>query len=132
MPKIIGYFFFLRFYVFMRERQRHRQAPCREPDVGLDPGSPGSRPGLQAAPNRCATGAAQLLGSCHSSAALALFLDPSYHHWAYASLKAETFMHPGISSLCFKTPFLEGGMEDMTWVCYYCHFCPASVDMLWK
>ena len=29
-----------------RERQRHRQgekqAPCREPDVGLDPGSPGS------------------------------------------------------------------------------------------
>ena len=31
-----------------RERQRHRQrekqAPCREPDVGLDPRSPGSRP----------------------------------------------------------------------------------------
>ena len=31
-----------------RERQRHRQrekrAPCREPDVGLDPGTPGSRP----------------------------------------------------------------------------------------
>ena len=29
-----------------RERQRHRQrekqAPCREPDVGLDPRSPGS------------------------------------------------------------------------------------------
>ena len=21
------------------------QAPCREPDVGLDPGTPGSRPG---------------------------------------------------------------------------------------
>ena len=39
-----------------RERQRHRQrekqAPCREPDVGLDPGSPGSCPGLQAALNR--------------------------------------------------------------------------------
>ena len=34
-----------------RERQRHRkrekQAPCREPDVGLDPGSPGSGPGLK-------------------------------------------------------------------------------------
>ena len=47
-----------------RERQRHRQrekqAPCREPDVGLNPGSPGSRPGLQAALNRCATGAAQI------------------------------------------------------------------------
>ena len=30
-----------------RERQRHRQmekqAPCTEPDVGLDPGTPGSR-----------------------------------------------------------------------------------------
>ena len=35
-----------------RERQRHRQrekqAPCREPDVGLDPGTPGSHPGLKA------------------------------------------------------------------------------------
>ena len=45
-----------------RERQRHRQrekqALCREPDVGLDPGSPGSHPGLQAVLNRCATGAA--------------------------------------------------------------------------
>ena len=35
-----------------RERQRHRrrekQAPCREPDVGLDPGTPGSCPGPKA------------------------------------------------------------------------------------
>ena len=35
-----------------RERQRHRrrekQAPCREPDVGLDPGTPGLRPGPKA------------------------------------------------------------------------------------
>ena len=35
-----------------RERQRHRQrekqAPCREPDVGLDPGNPGSCPGPKA------------------------------------------------------------------------------------
>ncbi|CAK7308501.1 hypothetical protein VULLAG_LOCUS14038 [Vulpes lagopus] len=35
-----------------RERQRHRQrekqAPHREPDVGLDPGTPGSRPELKA------------------------------------------------------------------------------------
>ena len=34
-----------------RERQRHRQrekqAPGREPNVGLDPGSPRSRPGLK-------------------------------------------------------------------------------------
>ena len=43
-------------YLFMREtergRQRHRQrqkqAPCREPEVGLDPRTPGSRPGLKA------------------------------------------------------------------------------------
>ena len=45
-------------YLFMidivreRERQRHRrrekQAPCREPDVGLDPGTPGSYPGPKA------------------------------------------------------------------------------------
>ena len=27
-----------------RHRQREKQAPFREPDVGLDPGSPGSRP----------------------------------------------------------------------------------------
>ena len=32
-----------------RERQRHRQrekqAPCGKPNMGLDPGSPGSHPG---------------------------------------------------------------------------------------
>ena len=27
-----------------RDRQRENQAPCREPDVGLDPRTPGSRP----------------------------------------------------------------------------------------
>ena len=35
-----------------RERQRHRQrekqAPCREPDVGLDPRTLGLRPGPKA------------------------------------------------------------------------------------
>ena len=39
-------------------RQREKQAPCREPDVGLDPGSPGSRLRLQVVPNLCTTGAA--------------------------------------------------------------------------
>ena len=56
---LIKKFFFL-FYLFMRnterERQRHRQrekqAPRREPDVGLNPRTPGSRPGLKAALNR--------------------------------------------------------------------------------
>ena len=32
--------------------QREKQAPCKGPDMGLDPGSPGSRPGLKAALNR--------------------------------------------------------------------------------
>ena len=48
--------FFLRFYLFMREkeRQRHRQrekqAPCGEPDaeLELDPRTPGSRPEAKA------------------------------------------------------------------------------------
>ena len=29
-------------------RQREKQTPCREPDVGLDPPSPGSAPGPKA------------------------------------------------------------------------------------
>ena len=60
-PPIFIITFFKDFiYLFMRhrerERQRHRQgkkqAPCREPDVGLDPRTPGSCPGLKAALNR--------------------------------------------------------------------------------
>ena len=39
------YLFFLRFYLFIhdreKERQREKQAPCREPEVGLDPRTPG-------------------------------------------------------------------------------------------
>ena len=31
-----------------RRRLREKQAPCREPDVGLDAGIPGSRPGPKA------------------------------------------------------------------------------------
>ena len=27
-----------------RHRQREKQAPCKEPDVGLEPGNPGSHP----------------------------------------------------------------------------------------
>ena len=42
----------LRFYLLVherhRERQRGKQAPCRGPDAGLDPGTPGSRPELKA------------------------------------------------------------------------------------
>ena len=32
-----------------RHRQREKQGPCREPNVELDPGSPGSHPELKAA-----------------------------------------------------------------------------------
>ena len=52
------FFFFLRFYLFIHERhthterqrhtQREKQAPCRELDVGLGPGAPGSHPGPKA------------------------------------------------------------------------------------
>ena len=53
------YIYILRFYLFIlerhRERQRHRQrekqAPYREPNVGLDPRFPGSCPGLKAETN---------------------------------------------------------------------------------
>ena len=34
-----------------RHRQRKKQAPCREPDAGPDPRSPGSHPGLKAVLN---------------------------------------------------------------------------------
>ena len=57
--------FLLRFYLFIHDRHREREAetkreeqtPCREPAVGLDPGSLGSHPVLKAALNRWATGA---------------------------------------------------------------------------
>ena len=39
------------------ETQAEKQVPCREPNMGLDPRSPGY-PGLQAALTRCTTGAA--------------------------------------------------------------------------
>ena len=44
------YYLFLRFYLWetqresLRHRPREKQAPCREPDARLDPGTPGSWP----------------------------------------------------------------------------------------
>ena len=40
------------------EGEGEKQAPCREPDAGLNPGSPGSHPRPKVAPNRWATRAA--------------------------------------------------------------------------
>ena len=50
-----------------RHRQREKQAPCREPDVELDPGSPGSHPGLQTALNRSTSGAALYYFFCYQN-----------------------------------------------------------------
>ena len=42
-------FLFLRFYAFIHEREAEtRQREKQEPNVGLDPGTPGSLPGLKA------------------------------------------------------------------------------------
>ena len=44
-----AFFFKILFiYSWERHRQREKQAPCREPNVGLDPRSPGSSPGPKA------------------------------------------------------------------------------------
>ena len=59
-------FFKIFIYLFMTERERERasekqrekQALCREPDTGLDPRAPGSYPREKATLNRWATGAA--------------------------------------------------------------------------
>ena len=32
----------------IKYREREKQTPCREPDVGLDPRTPGSHPGPKA------------------------------------------------------------------------------------
>ena len=63
-------------YLFQRERerQRHRQrekqAPCRETDVGLDPGTTGSCPGPKA-------GAKPL---SHPGIPVSVFLDNDLYH----------------------------------------------------
>ena len=72
MMSIILFYYFLRFYLFIRERHRKREAEIQAEgeagptpgarrgtwDLGLDPGTLGSRPGPKAALNRRATGAA--------------------------------------------------------------------------
>ena len=55
MLNIIETYFKKDFYLFMRDRDtgrgRSRLHPYREPDVGLNAGSPGSGPGLKTALN---------------------------------------------------------------------------------
>ena len=45
---LFTYFLILFIHERHRKRQREKQAPHREPDVGLDPRTPGSRPELEA------------------------------------------------------------------------------------
>ena len=59
---LIPNLYFLKFYLFIHERhrQREKQALCKEPDVGLNPGIPGSHPepkadALTGEPSRCPT-----------------------------------------------------------------------------
>ena len=63
----------------MRERQRHRQrekqAPCREPYMGLHPGSPGSHPGLKVVLNCWATLIWFLKENCSSALRTLLTLN---------------------------------------------------------
>ena len=49
---------FVYLFIETETQAEEKQAPYRKPDMGLDPGSPGSHPRLQAALNRYATGAA--------------------------------------------------------------------------
>ena len=83
-------FFFKDFiYLFMIVTQREREAETqaegeagsmhREPDVGLDPGSPGSRLGPKAgAPNRCAT-----QGSRSEKILRTRYKNTGSREWAY-------------------------------------------------
>ena len=54
MSCFLNFFFLKILFIHERERerqtyrQREKQAPCREPDLGLDPQTPGSRPGPKA------------------------------------------------------------------------------------
>ena len=83
----INWLIFFKTYLFiyswethMRHRQREKQAPCREPHVGLDPRSLGSHPGLKAALNRWAT-----------RAALNLLILLNHHYVKMASIKSQIY-----------------------------------------
>ena len=64
-----GIFFKFILFIYDRHTVREREAETppegeagsmhREPDMGFDPESPGSRPGQRQAPNRCATQGSQ-------------------------------------------------------------------------
>ena len=49
MFMVTNFHFFIKIlFIYSGEREREKQAPCREPDMGLDPGTPGPGPGPKA------------------------------------------------------------------------------------
>ena len=80
-----------------RERQRHRrrekQAPCREPDMGLDPRTPGSCPGPKA-------GAKPLT---HPGSLIPVFIWSWIHSFSFPFL---------LYSILFNTPQFMHSLAD--------------------
>ena len=98
-----------------------KQAPCRKPDVGLDPGTPGSRPGLKSGarprshPGTPDSMTLKVLNHlAHASISLAsLYISPLHHtkiilnpmcsHAVLlANITITSFAHIGNSYLFFK------------------------------
>ena len=106
------FIFFNILFIHERERQGHRQrkkqAPCRKPDLGLNPGSPGSGPGLKVALNRWATRAVR-----H-----AVFMILSYLPILPIEYSQSTWNYLG---------FLESTMTFYTFLLYTCHsYCQEN------
>ena len=72
-----------------RDRQREKQAPCQEPDVGLDPRTPGSCPGPKA-------GAKPL---SHPGIPLKITLKNLYKSWIVSHTKTGHIWAEGHSCL---------------------------------
>ena len=89
-----------------RERQRHRQrekqAPCREPDVGLDPRSPGSHPGPTAALNHWATQAAPLSPFLENLTLFCLFSIPQIQALIPVWIMSSPSLLTCLILLCFR------------------------------
>ena len=62
-------------------RQREKQAPCREPDVGLDPSSPDSHPRPKAALN-CRAIKKILKHYYHQVGDMIILITNICHRWA--------------------------------------------------
>ena len=84
---------------WQRHRQREKQAPCREPDLGLNPRTPGSGSGLKTVLNPWAT-----------RAALVSFFYPNDHSMNFRS---QTFIlvHPFPGSWLWSAFVFSPGVQ---------------------